>query len=34
MAPLLVVIISILGIFLGQEAAEGKIYTQLSGFYG
>lgn len=34
MAPLLVVIISILGIFLGQEAAEGKIYAQLAGFMG
>lgn len=34
MAPLLVVIISLLGIFLGQEAAEGKIYAQLAGFMG
>ena len=34
MAPLLVVIISILGIFLGQEAAEGKIYSQLASFMG
>ncbi|SMC57890.1 YihY/virulence factor BrkB family protein [Pedobacter nyackensis] len=34
MAPLLVVIISLCGIFLGQEAAEGKIYEQLAGFMG
>ena len=34
MAPLLVVIISLCGIFLGQEAAEGQIYQQLSGFMG
>ncbi|WP_240755153.1 YihY/virulence factor BrkB family protein [Pedobacter sp. SYP-B3415] len=34
MAPLLVVIISLCGIFLGQEAAEGKIYAQLDGFMG
>lgn len=34
MAPLLVVIISLCGIFLGQEAAQGKIYGQLAGFMG
>jgi membrane protein len=34
MAPLLVVIISLCGIFLGKEAAEGQIYQQLSGFMG
>lgn len=34
MAPLLVVIISLCGIFLGQEAAQGKIYAQLDGFMG
>lgn len=34
MAPLLVVIISLCGIFLGQEAAQGQIYAQLGGFVG
>ncbi|PWS30491.1 YihY/virulence factor BrkB family protein [Pedobacter paludis] len=34
MAPLLVVIISLCGIFLGREAAEGQIYSQLDGFLG
>ncbi|AOM79459.1 YihY/virulence factor BrkB family protein [Pedobacter steynii] len=34
MAPLLVVVISLCGIFLGQEAAQGKIYDQLAGFMG
>jgi len=34
MAPLLVVIISLCGIFLGREAAEGQIYQQLAGFMG
>ncbi len=34
MAPLLIIIISLSGIFLGQEAAEGKIYGQLAGFVG
>lgn len=34
MAPLLVVIISLCGIFLGQEAAQGEIYKQLAGFMG
>ncbi|RZK36924.1 MAG: YihY/virulence factor BrkB family protein, partial [Hymenobacter sp.] len=34
MAPLLVVIISLCGIFLGQEAAQGQIYNQLAGFMG
>ncbi|WP_231491251.1 YihY/virulence factor BrkB family protein [Pedobacter sp. Leaf170] len=34
MAPLLVVIISLCGIFLGREAAEGQIYRQLDDFLG
>lgn len=34
MAPLLVVIISLCGIFLGREAAEGQVYEQLVGFLG
>jgi len=34
MAPLLIIIISLAGFFLGQEAAEGKIYGQLTGFIG
>ena len=34
MAPLLIVIISLCGIFLGRDAVEGKIYTQLAGFIG
>ncbi|RRN77071.1 YihY/virulence factor BrkB family protein [Pseudoxanthomonas sp. SGD-10] len=34
MAPLLVVIISLCGVFLGKEVAEGEIHEQLSGFLG
>ena len=34
MAPLLVVIISLCGIFLGKEAAEGQVYDQLKNFLG
>jgi len=34
MAPLLIIIISLSGIFLGQEAAQGKIYAQLANFIG
>ncbi|MGN6602384.1 MAG: YihY/virulence factor BrkB family protein [Ginsengibacter sp.] len=34
MAPLLIIIISLSGLFLGQDAAEGKIYAQLSSFIG
>jgi membrane protein len=34
LAPLLIIIISLSGIFLGQDAAEGKIYGQLSDFVG
>ena len=34
MGPLLIVIISLAGIFLGKEAVEGKIYGQLTGFVG
>lgn len=34
MGPLLVVIISLCGLFLGKEAVEGKVYAQLQGFVG
>jgi membrane protein len=34
MAPLLIIIISLSGLFLGQDAAQGKIYDQLSNFIG
>ena len=34
MAPLLIMIISLCGIFLGREAVEGTIYKQLAGFVG
>jgi len=34
LGPLIVVIISLCGIFLGKEAVEGKIYGQLAGFVG
>ncbi len=34
MAPLLVIIISMCGIFLGREAAEGKVYGVLRDFLG
>jgi len=34
MAPLLIVIISLCGWFLGREAVEGKIYDQLTSFVG
>ncbi len=34
MAPLLLLIISLCGIFLGREAVEGQIYRSLSGFMG
>jgi len=34
MAPLMIVIISLMGIFLSQEAAEGQVYQQLKGFLG
>src|SRR4249920_1364773 len=34
MGPLLIVIISLCGLFLGKEAVEGKIYGQLAGFVG
>lgn len=34
MGPLLIVIISLSGMFLGKEAVEGKIYGQLAGFVG
>src|SRR3954447_11179123 len=34
MGPLLVVIISLCGLFLGREAIEGKVYQQLQSFVG
>lgn len=34
MAPLLIVIISLCGLFFGREAVEGKIYGELAGFVG
>lgn len=34
MGPLLVVVISLCGLFLGREAVEGKVYAQLQGFVG
>lgn len=34
MGPLLILIISLCGIFLGQEAMQGKVYHQLEGFMG
>lgn len=34
MAPLLIMIMALCGIFLGREAVEGKIYGQLAGFVG
>ena len=34
MAPLLVVVISLCGIFLGREIAEGQVYDQLESFLG
>ena len=34
MGPLLVVIISLCGLFLGRDAVEGKVYGQLNSFVG
>jgi membrane protein len=34
MGPLLVLIISLCGIFLGEEAVQGRIYATLAGFVG
>ncbi|RZK48797.1 MAG: YihY/virulence factor BrkB family protein [Pedobacter sp.] len=34
MAPLLLVLIALSGFFYGEEAAQGQIYSQLSGFMG
>lgn len=34
MGPLLIMIISLCGVFLGREAIEGEIYRQLEGFVG
>ncbi|HZK63233.1 MAG TPA: YihY/virulence factor BrkB family protein [Puia sp.] len=33
-APLLIVIISVVGIFYGQQAVEGRVYHQISGLVG
>jgi membrane protein len=33
-APLLIVIISLVGIFYGQQAVEGRVYHQISGLVG
>jgi membrane protein len=33
-APLLIVIISVAGVFYGQQAVEGKVYHQISGLVG
>lgn len=34
LAPLLIIIISLSGIFLGRDAAQGKVYHQLENFVG
>ncbi len=34
MAPLLILVISLCGLFLGQEAVEGEVYDQLAGVLG
>lgn len=34
LAPLLIIIISLSGIFLGRDAAEGKVYGQFENFVG
>src|SRR5687767_7937464 len=34
LAPLLVLLVSLGGIFLGEEAAQGKIYETMSSFLG
>ncbi|WP_231459966.1 YihY/virulence factor BrkB family protein [Pedobacter sp. Leaf132] len=34
MAPLMVVVIALMSIFLSREAAEGQVYLQLKGFLG
>src|ERR1700744_5167816 len=34
LGPLLIVIISLCGLFLGREAIEGKVYSTLTGFIG
>lgn len=34
LAPLLIIIISLCGLFLGREAVEGQIYAQLTSFVG
>src|SRR5438552_13574000 len=34
MGPLLIVIISLCGLFLGREAVQGEIFKQLEGFLG
>lgn len=34
MAPLLLIVVSVAGLWLGPQAAEGEIYAQLKGFMG
>ena len=34
MAPLLIIVIAIAGLFFGQEAAQGQIFDQLRGLLG
>jgi membrane protein len=34
LAPLLIIILYLCGLFLGREAVEGSIYTQIEGFVG
>jgi len=34
LGPLLIIVISLAGIFFGKEAVQGKIYEQLNGFIG
>src|ERR1700733_5505441 len=34
LGPLMIVIISVCGIFLGKDAIEGKVYSTLAGFVG
>ncbi|HTQ64535.1 MAG TPA: YihY/virulence factor BrkB family protein [Puia sp.] len=34
LGPFLIIIISLVGVFLGRQAVEGKVYSQLSGLVG
>src|SRR5262245_33313040 len=34
LGPLLIIIMSLAGIFFGREAVQGKVYTQLNGLVG